>query len=138
MKCGLGHPSPNCPNDIDTAPRCVHCLKQHTASYKGCDVYQTLLKKRLSEKRPIFHQHFSMNRNDFPHVNPNFNNNNSSNLNVNTGLNNRNTGVTYANVGNLNENNNIMKNIEQLLHKQIELTNTLMNMMSLLINKLCK
>lgn len=73
-----------------------------------------------------------MNRNDFPHVNPNFRNNTS---NANTGFN---TGETYANIAYRNENNTVMKNIEQLIQKQIELTNTLMNMMSLLINKLCK
>lgn len=135
VKCGLGHRTPDCPKVVETPPRCVHCLKQHTASYRGCEVYQNLLRKRIAERRPLTHNQFSMNRNDFPHMNPNFNNNRS---NVNTESNYFNTGVTYANVGNQNSNNNIMKNIEQLLNKQIELTNTLMNMMSLLINKLCK
>lgn len=133
VKCGLGHPTPNCPNDIATAPRCVHCLKQHTANYRGCTVYQTILKKRLAEKRPINHPQFSMNMNDFPHVNTNVRNNQS-----NAGFNNIYSGETYANVASTNENSTIMNDIRQLLQKQIELTNTLMNMMSLLLNKVCK
>lgn len=133
VKCGLGHATPECQKLIETPPRCVNCLKHHTASYRGCEVYQTLLRKRLAERRPFVQNQFSMNNNDFPHLNKNFNHNHSS---KNTGFNNNNTGETYASA--LNVNNNVMKNIETLLHKQIELTNTLMNMMSLLINKLCK
>lgn len=131
VKCGLGHPTTNCPKDIETPPKCVHCLKQHTASYRGCEVYQNLLKKKLSDKRFI-NQQYSVNRNNFPPINHNIS------YNYNSGLKNGHSGESYANVASQNINENIMKNIENLLNKQIELTNTLMNMMSLLINKLCK
>ena len=38
VKCGLGHPTPNCPNKSETPPKCIHCLKQHTANYRGCEM----------------------------------------------------------------------------------------------------
>lgn len=137
VKCGLGHPTPNCTKESDSPPRCVHCLKTHTANYKGCVVYQHLLRKRSPESRPLSGPQFIMNRDEFPHINPNYSNN-KHNFNNDNIFKPR---ETYANVGNQNniaENNSIMKNIEQLLNKQIELTTTLMNMMSLLLNKLCK
>lgn len=135
VKCGLAHPTINCQKERNDPPKCIHCLGNHTANYKGCQFYQNLLRKRTSDKGPLTYQQFSINKGDFPAMNPNYNNNAHSKFN--TAYNNR-SGETYANVGNLFESNNIMKNIENLLHKQIELTNTLMNMMSLLINKLCK
>lgn len=135
VKCGLGHPSSDCPKEAETPPRCVHCLQQHTASYRGCEIYQKLLKKRLADRRPVVNNQFSFNENDFPSLHPNYK---QSQGRTYTNPNNFTPGETYANVGSQNVNNSIFKNIENLLNKQIELTNTLMNMMSLLINKLCK
>lgn len=130
VKCGLNHPSINCPKERDSPARCIHCLKSHTANYKGCQVYQNLVRKRTPENN-IRYRNFSLNQNDFPPVNPNVNKLENEHFNQ---------GVSYASVLNhdRNINNNFMKNIETLLNKQIELTTTLMNMMSLLINKLCK
>lgn len=51
VKCGLGHPTPNCPNNIERLPKCVRCLKHHTAYYRACKVYENVLKKKLSKKR---------------------------------------------------------------------------------------
>lgn len=135
VKCGLGHPTVNCPNNKDTLPRCIHCLQTHTANYKGCAVYKKLVQKR--SPGPSSHQNpqFFMNNNEFPAINENYINNNANKINHfgNT--------KTYANVSNRNyeENfsSNVMKNIENLLNKQIELTTTLLNMMSLLMKKLC-
>lgn len=51
VKCGLGHPTPNCPNNIERLPKCVRCLKHHTAYYRACKVYENVLKKKLSKTR---------------------------------------------------------------------------------------
>lgn len=135
VKCGLGHPSPNCPNDRNSTPRCIHCLKTHTANYKGCAVYKTLVEKRSPRSFNQRFPQFSVNNNDFPELNKNANNNNNIHNNK------FGNAETYANVSNRNYQENsdksIMKNIENLLQKQIELTHTLMNMMSLLLSKLC-
>lgn len=46
--------------------------------------------------------------------------------------------LTYAQVAGANDGaNNVLHKIESMLEKQIELTNTLMNMMSMLMAKLC-
>lgn len=33
VKCGLNHPTDNCPKAEETPPRCVNCLQHHTANY---------------------------------------------------------------------------------------------------------
>lgn len=132
VKCGLLHPTSECTKPKDTLPTCVHCQQHHTANYRGCIVYQ-----QLTGKKPIVTNRMK--------ESVNLNTQNTNN-NTNTASKNKRTyasvltGKDYNNEENKDNNNEqkSMENIERLLSKQIELTNTLLNMMSLLIDKLCK
>lgn len=134
VKCGLGHPTAECKKSIEDPPRCVHCLNTHTANYKGCQVYQALRQKLSLVNRNHNRQNFSMNYNDFPQYSK-ANNNTNNNNNVNNNNNNTNNFAhnnKYSEVlkQNTSNENNSMKNIENMFGQ-------LMNMLTLLINKLC-
>lgn len=121
VKCGLGHSTAECTKTPNTPPQCVHCLQKHTASYKGCQIYQNLVNKRTTKViRPNVERVNHNNNNIYTPVNPN-------------------NPMTYAQAitGTENNGNRLLQKIESMLEKQIELTNTLMNMMSILITKLC-
>lgn len=122
VKCGLGHSTAECTKAPNTPPKCVHCLQNHTASYKGCKIYQDLVNKRTSRVvRPNMERSHHNNNNVFAQINPN------------------NSPLSYSQAlrGTETNENNLLQKIEAMLEKQIELTNTLMNMMSMLMNKLC-
>lgn len=125
VKCGLNHPTSQCTKDRGTPPQCSNCLESHTASYRGCRIYKELVQKRQHNKRQNNEIMFDINNHNFPSVCEN-------NVNVNA--------FPYTEVvapSNSRQNGPFDK-IEALLNKQIELTNTLLNMMSLLMSKLCK
>ena len=123
VKCGLNHSTAECKKSIDAPPKCIHCLNNHTANYKGCKVYQALRQKTSPSNRNQRHQQFSYNQNDFPQFNSETN---AKNTNFSTN-------AQYSQV--LRQNNstveeNSIKNIENMFGQ-------LMNMLTLLINKLC-
>lgn len=128
VKCGMDHPTAECTKSKDTPPTCVHCSLQHTGNYRGCSVYKNLLKRRP--------QHFQK------HNTTNFHNSNHyptrENIMPNHTTNSTNMPTYSQVVQSSNDSASILKNIELMINKQMELTNTLMNMMSLLISKLCK
>lgn len=136
VKCGFNHPTTNCQKRREDPPSCALCSDKHTANYKGCQVYQNLLRRRLPTNRPQAYPQFSGNMNEFPNINHRNGNYIDNNVNNNVNLN-QNMQSYAASLKYNASDNNVMKNIETLLNKQIELTTTLMNMMSLLINKLC-
>lgn len=122
VKCAMDHPTAECKKQQTTPPKCVHCLESHTANYKGCAVYQNLLSRRLNNNH-------SENRRFAPNV---------QQQNV---FNSTNPNVMYADVlkdQNSARDSNLFAKIEHMLSKQLELTNNLLNMMSLLVSKLCK
>lgn len=134
VKCGLNHPTDNCPKPENTPPQCVNCLKHHTANYKGCRIYRELLKKKYMYRR--HNMNFAEKSNPFNSENfPNFNNNNTNNNSFEENQ------YSYAQVARNNNNNNqeqnILKNFELFMKKQNELTNKLLSMMQLIITKLC-
>lgn len=124
VKCGLGHSTTECTKTHEVPPRCVNCLQTHTANYKGCLVYQNMLRKKTNavkkkgSSQPNFdarsHQYDFRNQNNLPNM-------------------------SYSEVtrGVEPSPNNLLQKIEAMLNKQIELTNTLINMMSMIMNKLC-
>lgn len=122
VKCGLGHPTAECTKPQTTPPKCVHCLQDHTASYKGCKIYQDLVMKRSNRGVNPHATRLNHNNNTFAPINPN------------------NNPITYSQAIRGTEANeaNILQKIEAMLTKQLELTNTLVSIMSLLMNKLCK
>lgn len=50
VKCSLSHPTSDCTKSNDTPPKCVHCQQVHTANYKGCTIYQQILKNKGIKK----------------------------------------------------------------------------------------
>lgn len=131
VKCGLNHPTSECKKLRTTPPQCSNCLGGHTASYKGCRIYKELVQKRHASKRDSN----TNNMNTFSTNIPNL----PSTWNANIHSNNHNQ-TSYAEVlsGNNGPQSNSFEKIEALLNKQIELTNSLISMMSLLVSKLCK
>lgn len=135
VKCGLDHLSTECTKDVNSPPQCANCMLNHTSSYKGCKVYQHLLQKKTQNYvRPLKTAAArnvsipAMERTHIEHSNPFVEDINNA--------------PSYAQVlrGELpqqNQNNSLMIRIEQLLNKQLELTNNLMNMMTLIVTKLC-
>lgn len=132
VKCGLSHNTTECTKPKEVPPQCINCLEKHPASYRGCKVYRSLVLKR----KPNYNSGGRVQYNNNNNINTNnmfFANNE---VNDTMGMNQR----SYANVAKYDhsaqEFNNITK-IEMLLQKQAELTNTLLNMMSMLLSKLC-
>lgn len=125
VKCGLDHSSSDCKKATTTPPKCVHCLQNHTASYRGCQFYQNLIKRRTTRAvRTNTTSHINNNENIYEQLNQNHIQNNN---------------MSYSQVarGTAVDENVILQKIETMLQKQIELTNTLINMMSLLMSKIC-
>lgn len=121
VKCGLGHSTAQCTKAPNIPPQCVHCLQNHTSSYKGCKIYQNLLNKRTERVvRPSL-ERVNYRNTDFTQQNP-INGTMSYSQAV------RGTGATEG---------SLLQKIDAMLQKQIELTNTLVNMMSMLMSKLC-
>lgn len=64
VKCGGDHRSEDCIKDRASPAKCALCSEVHTANYKGCRVYQSVIKKRtkvltrvlpVSDKPPSIH-----------------------------------------------------------------------------------
>lgn len=127
VKCGLGHPTAECKKLENTPPKCVHCSNQHTANYRGCTAYQKLIHSR------------STRTNGNQNTQEIHNNNTPNNFTNTRNMQEANT-WTYAQAvrGEQNVANNVLDKIEAMLEKQVELINTMMNMMSMIMNKLCK
>lgn len=124
VKCGQGHSTSLCSKTFDQPPLCVHCGNNHTANYRGCQVYQNLINKRSTRtNRDSDTNRVPLNYPINNHVNPNQQMGSLSYSEAVRG--------TDSNI------NNVLHKIEAMLSKQIELTNTLMNMMSMLMAKLC-
>lgn len=60
VKCGEDHRTEKCPKDRSTPAKCALCSEAHTANFKGCHVYQSIIKKRQKIKPAI-------SQNNFPH-----------------------------------------------------------------------
>lgn len=129
VKCGLNHPTKVCPKPPNANPKCANCLESHAASYKGCEVYRKIVQKQKDNRG----QYAKVNDNDYnyrsQHV-PVLNNSNFSN-------NYRSNNLSYAQAAGSQQENNTLKNIEILIQKQTEITTTLLNMMQLILTKLC-
>lgn len=53
MKCAGNHQSSVCSKQHNSAPKCALCEKNHTANYKGCEVYQKKLKEQQTKKSTV-------------------------------------------------------------------------------------
>lgn len=134
VKCSGNHLTSDCMKPNDSPPTCTHCKANHTASYKGCTVYKELLSKRNLTLAPVKTNALSFKEKDYPSLAPNNNNSSPDSSNQRQ--------FSYADAVKNNEtpksaSNNIMERLEVLMNKQLELTNSLINMMSVIITKLC-
>lgn len=133
VKCGLNHATLQCTKPANTPPQCANCLKVHTANYKGCQTYQQILQRKKLSRPSTYGNNaprdFNIDNTNFPPLDAN-------NLQDNYRCNKDNS---YSNTvkNNSKQQPNPFTNIEALLKQQIELTNTLLNMMSALLTKLC-
>lgn len=127
VKCGLDHPTSECTKQLSSPPRCLHCLGNHTANYKGCKIYQDLITKR-SNRQGIYsnerrNPNFSINNKDYPQLNGVSNNepnNNRYNMSYSEAL----------KTSNLDYNTRLEK-LESMME-------SLMNMVTMLMSKICK
>lgn len=135
VKCGLDHSTAECTKNTKTPPRCTNCLKNHTANYKGCKIYRELLQKKLQNSyADRSHTHRVNNFNNFTtsEENPRATNRTREDQSANRQM------PLYSEVIQANNSStSFMSKIEAMLSKQMELTNTLISMMSVLISKLC-
>lgn len=126
VKCAMDHATSECTKPLDTPPRCVHCLNKHTANYKGCKVYQDLISKRPSKQTRFsaFHRSNQFNENsaEYPTL---------SNANNNQPKNKYN--LSYSEAIKCPDSNYISR-----LEKLENMMENLMNMMSMIMTKLCK
>lgn len=130
VKCGQGHPTAECTKTPDIPPKCALCSNSHTASYKGCSTYQRLLSAKSSRA----------NTNNIGQVHHNQANFSPPKQTFNVQQNRDTNAWTYSQIvrGEQTGMDKVLEKIEAMLVQQIELTNTLVNMMSMLMNKLCK
>jgi PAX-interacting protein 1 len=51
VKCGEEHATTACKKSKDEKAKCALCLEEHPANYKGCEVYQEILKRKMKHRR---------------------------------------------------------------------------------------
>lgn len=128
VKCAGMHHTNNCTKPQSEKPKCANCGEAHTANYRGCIDYKRNIRPSRSDyqTRPPA-QEFNIQDHRF------------ESLPQGRGLPQEQPQVrrdfSYADV---TRQDTFMMKIEQLMEKQIEMTNTLMNMMSTIINHICR
>lgn len=127
VKCAQDHPTSECKKTPDTPAKCVLCSESHTANYKGCTKYQQILRTKFARSSTNYIGQVTQTP---THVLPPSYNNNFDKSQFGT--------YSQAVRGEQPAMNNVLEKIEAMLAKQIELTNTLMNMMSMLMSKICR
>lgn len=123
VKCGDEHPTAECQKSKEAPAKCFNCNLDHPASYRGCAVYQKIIKDKYQKTMNNIRQPQQYNNLQYPQ--PNLQNNNAQH-------------TTYSDVLKDNINNSQFQKLEAMIAKQAELTNNLLNMITLLLNKLCK
>jgi len=121
VKCGGDHLTVNCLKDRSTQPTCALCKGNHTANYKGCQVYKDLQIKRFPPQREIT---IEKPVNSCP-PSPTDN-----------------TGTTYAdkvkNTALLNEETPRLSKLEEMMAELMKGMNNMLSLLTILINKISK
>ncbi len=52
VKCAGGHRTEQCTKTREDPPRCANCRENHPASYRGCEIFHELQKRRKLAKNP--------------------------------------------------------------------------------------
>lgn len=130
VKCGANHITAECTKNQASPPKCANCQESHPASYRGCIVHQEL-KRKMQNKVSNYHHGKPIPNSQ----NMEFVNNVSPPMTHNISYS---DAVRGNNISNNTSENSLLQKIETLLTKQMEMTNTLLNMMSLICGKLCQ
>lgn len=126
--CADDHWTKDCKQPKTTVPCCANCGENHTANWKGCIDYQAKLRRKqrmrvIPDHQPVQTRSFSYNQEDFRPLDPQFS------YNPPTG-----NKKSYAEV----TNHNSINSIETLIKKQLEQTDKLISMMTMMLNILQK
>lgn len=73
VKCGLGHLTAECKKSPSSPAKCLHCLQNHPANYRGCIIYQQILNRRQPQQPGRFQASRAVpafNGSNFPTLNP--------------------------------------------------------------------
>lgn len=133
VKCAESHNTTECPKkNRDSPAKCALCLEDHPANYKGCKVFLEIQQRKL-EMRPRITRMRPQNYECPP----------NQNEEQNKGTTHKNTTASYAQVVSGHTHSNISDNLENLLLKQAEKLDrlldqmgTLMGLLTSVINKL--
>lgn len=129
VKCGLNHSTVHCTKPASTPPQCSNCLETHTASYKGCNVYKQLLQRKKLIKRQSTHNNVQ--------AEPEINNTNFPNFKTRTPHHNTNYANNQFSYADVIKNNNTQQRETSTLDRIETILSSLVNMMNILITKLC-
>lgn len=128
----MDHPTLECTKTFDASPRCLHCLGDHTENYKGCRVYQDLVSKRVNRQTVYPNNrrsaNFMLNNNEYPQLNGIYRSEPQQNIN-------------QQNVNQLSYSEALktsQSNFNARLEKLENLMENFMNMMTMIMTKLCK
>lgn len=152
VKCGKNHESKLCPKEKETPPTCAQCDGNHPANYKGCIVYQEILKRKgintpLRQNKSMFQETLTPLHQVQDNVNFNLHAP-SSPIEISTS-----TKKTYAQAINANrisdppQSNSNQQDVlsflqfsfarfENILTQQAQQINSLLNMLTTLVSKL--
>lgn len=137
VKCGDGHKTSAClKKDRNTPAKCALCSLDHPANYKGCQVYKDILSRKTATKSRLSliaqHQKTVISPN---HINPTVPNIETNKFASKTSkLTNDNR--TYADVTKTNDNTQQYSTIEQIIIKQGEKIDLLIQQIGTLMNLL--
>jgi hypothetical protein len=59
VRCGKSHSTEKCILPKAQLAKCLHCGESHPASYRGCKVYQQIIRSRFAPLRPIASNHLT-------------------------------------------------------------------------------
>lgn len=125
VKCAGDHETAKCNLKREEPPKCANCGEGHTANYAGCIDYQRRLTRfRVNQQNRRDYQHQHQQQQPQAHQpahdqHPHFGQ------------------QTYANVVQPQQ-DTVLKRIEELITKQMETMSTLLDMMTMLMNQICR
>lgn len=141
VKCGDEHKTDECTKQRDTPAKCALCDGAHPSSYKGCAVYQEILRQRNNTiQRPHWHRTNAHEQQTRTHMKTNTNNvrNNTSYAQItrmNTERQDNHLNI-HANLTDILANS--FAELKTILTQQTELMNSLMKLMTTFITNLSR
>ncbi|CAG4936013.1 unnamed protein product [Colias eurytheme] len=135
VKCAQSHRTADCPKTDRTTPaKCALCLGAHPANYKGCEVYREILERKEKNRSHLINRETNKTIQNSNTQNPLLNSKDNFTQNTNSNKN-----MRYSDVLRGNKNNDPIipptnKTIEDMLLRQAEKFDLILQQMSTLIN----